>query len=255
MEYYQGNIIGKPNELRVYLLNDLHFGSEAVNFGLWEKIKKDIREHRENSRILLNGDLIECVTKTSKGDVLKQRLSPEEQIVFVANELREFADLIDAVTIGNHECRLKEETSIDPILYLCRMLGIEDKYIGYEGLVAYSWRKCYYTIQMFHGSGGATTPQAIINRMKKMRKTNCDVFYIGHHHKEVTEAFIEYQTDPYNKSLQRKKRWLVCGNTITNYAEYAQRYGYIESYPSQAVLILSGNPNNKGIEIEWIREI
>ena len=253
LNYIDANVVGKPKELRVYCLNDLHFGSEAVDMELWDKIKKDIRKHYDHARILIAGDVIECATKISKGDIYKQLMSPEEQIEFVANELKEFADLIDAVVIGNHDVRLKDETSIDPMLYLCRLLGIEDKYMGYECVVGFSWNKCFYSVQMHHGSGGASTLGAIVNKMKKMRKSNCDVMYIGHHHTEVAHPYIEYQIDPYNHKLQKRKRWLLCGNTITKFAEYAQKFSYEEKFSSQAVIVMNGNPKDKNINIEWIR--
>lgn len=253
MKYIKGNVKGKPKQLRVYCLNDLHFGSEALDWELWSKIKADIRKHRESARILINGDIIEGVTRASKGDIYKQRLTPEEQVDLAVEEFREFKDLIDGVVCGNHDQRIMNETSFDPIKIFVEKLGIAEKYLKYEGIVGYSWKKCYYTVQMFHGSGGASTTGAIINKIKQIRKSNCTVTYIGHHHREVAEPFIEYHIDPYNKSTQKKKCWYLCGNTITKHAEYAAKFGYQEKFPSQAVLIMSGDPRNKGVEIEWIR--
>lgn len=253
LRYIEGTVNGKPKDLRVYCLNDLHFGSSAVDYDLWEKIKKDIRKHRDNARIIIGGDVIECVTKQSKGEIYGQKMSPQEQIEFVVDELYEFRDLIDAVVIGNHDVRLKDETSIDPMKYMCTALGIKDKYVGYECLLSYSWNKCFYSIQMHHGSGGASTPASILNKAKKMRKTNCDVLYFGHHHAELAQPFIEYQVDPYNHKLKKCKRWYLCGNTITKYAEYAKKFMYEEKFTSQAVIVFNGNPKNKCTKIEWIR--
>ena len=255
MEYRKVKLDTTAKEIRVYLLNDLHFGSKAADLDLWDRIKKDIRKHKDHARIIINGDIIEGALKTSKGDIYEQLMSPEKQIEFAANELMEFRELIDMVIIGNHDVRILNETSIDPIKYLCRMLDIEDKYVGYEGVLSYSWNKCFYTIQAHHGSGGAASTGAIENKMKKMRKTNCDVFYMGHHHREVAVPYIEYQIDPYNGKLAKKKRWLVCGNTITDFAEYAKKFGYDEKFPSQAVLVMSGDKKNRGIEVEWIRSL
>lgn len=256
LKYFKGTVTGKPDELRVYLLNDLHFGSPAIDWELWENIKQDIRNNRHRARILINGDIIEGIVKNSKGDIYKgQNLTPEEQIELAVEEFWEFRDLIDAVVIGNHDVRIKNEVSIDPIKMFCKDLGIKEKYIGYEGVVAYSWNKCFYTIQMHHGSGGASTTGAIINKMKKMRKSNCTVMYIGHHHREVAEPFIEYYIDPFNHKLHKRKHWLICGNTITRHAEYAKKFAYDEKFPSQAVLVMSGDRKNRSVEVEWIRSM
>ncbi|WP_257064297.1 metallophosphoesterase [Priestia megaterium] len=255
LKYVRGTVKGKPKTLRVYLLNDLHFGSEAVNYELWERIKEDIRKHRDHARILINGDIIEGATKASKGDIYKQRLTPQEQTEFAVSELLEFRDLIDAVTSGNHDQRIMNETSFDPIKMFCKDLGILDKYLEYEGVVSYSWKKCFYSIQMFHGSGGASSLSAIVNKMKRLRKSNCNVVYMAHHHREVADPFIEYYIDPFNHKLHKRKNWLVCGNTLTNFAEYAKKFGYEEKFASQAVLIMSGNPKERGIEVEWLRSM
>jgi hypothetical protein len=251
--YTKGNVVGKPKELKVYLLNDLHFGSKAVDEDLLERIFLEIDKDRRSSRILINGDLIEGVTRNSKGDIYEQLLSPKKQVEYAVEKFRPYADLIDVVTQGNHDARIENEVSFDPVEIFCEKLGILDKYMKYECVVGYSWNKCFYSIQMHHGSGGASTIGAIINKMKKMKKSNAHVMYIAHHHKEVAVPYINYAIDPFNHVVRKEKHWLVCGNTITNFADYAKKFAYEEHFPSQAVLKMSGKRKAKGIEVEWIR--
>jgi UDP-2,3-diacylglucosamine pyrophosphatase LpxH len=252
LELIKGTVIGKPKELKVVLLNDLHFGSEAVDYNLLDRIFKFIDENRDHVRILINGDIIEGATKQSKGDIYKQRMSPEEQIDFAVKKFKPYADLIDGVVQGNHDARIENETSIDPIRMFCRYLDIEDKYLKYEGIVIYSWNKCFYSIQMHHGSGSGSTETGIINRMKKMKKSNAHVLYCGHWHKQVAKPYIQHAIDPYNLKIRTEKHWLVCGNTITKHAEYAKKFAYEEYFPSQAYLKMSGIQKKKGIDVQWL---
>jgi len=253
MKYLKGQIKGNHKELNVVLLNDLHFGSNAVDYDLLNRIFDFIDNNRDNTRILINGDLIEGVTKQSKGDLYELKLSPEEQIELAVKLFKNYADLLDAVVIGNHDWRIKEETSIDVIKMFCKELGILDKYAGYECLVGYSLNKNFYSIEMYHGVGGGGTIGSVERNLKRFRKTTADIMYCGHYHKEVAIPFVEYNIDPFNHVVKQSKKWLICGNTITKTADYAKKFRYAEGIPSQAVLKLSGATRKKGIEICWIR--
>lgn len=253
MRYVVGNAPSGIKQLRVYLLSDLHFGSDVLDKKLWNRVKKDIRKHRESARIIILGDLIEGVTKNSKGDLYEEVLNPRQQVNMAVEEFKEFADLIEAVIIGNHDIRIKDSSSFDPMEIFCDKLGIPDKYVGFEAILSYSMNKNHYSFQLFHGSGGAVTRQAIINKMKKLRKSNCDVMAIGHHHREIDEFFYEYDIDKYNHKLRKKRKWFICANTLTGYATYAQRFGYEEKSPSQCVVNLSAKSGKWDIQPEWIR--
>ena len=252
MDYIKSDYDGNAKEVNVVLLNDLHFGAHAVDYELLERVKKHIRENRENTRILINGDLIEGITKNSTGDLFEQRTTPKEQVDMAVDHLYEFADLIDGVTIGNHDYRTEKDTSFDPIETFCRYMGIGDKYFGDEGIVGFSWNKVLYTVQMHHGVGGGGTLAGVERNMKKLWKSDTHIMYCGHWHKEFAKPIKRYAIDPYNHRVREERRWMVCGNTVLNTQHYAKRAGFEESFPSVAVLKLSGKPRNKEIQVQWI---
>jgi hypothetical protein len=136
---------------------------------------------------------------------------------------------------------------------ICRYLGVQDKYLGSQGVVGFSWNKCLYTVNMHHGTGGGGTIASVERNMKQLWKSDTHIMYCGHWHKEFAKPIKRYAVDPYNKKVREEMRWMICGNTILNTAEYAKRGGYEESYPSQAVVTLSGTRSSKGIEVNWIR--
>ncbi len=243
----------QAKEQNVLLLNDLHFGSHAVNEELLHKIISFIDSNRDNTRILLNGDLFHNITKHSKGSPSDQKMGPQEQYDFAVELFSPYADLIDGVTVGNHDWRTEDETDIDLMKMFCDRLGILPNYLKYRGVVGYSINKNFYSIEMYHGTGGGSTVASVERNMKKMKRTNADVFYVGHWHKEYSKPFKEYYIDPFNKRLHEYKKWDICGNTIVDTEKYAKKFSYDESYPSQAVLKMSGVPRKRGIEVEWIR--
>ena len=252
VKYLRANV-PQVKELYVVLLNDIHYGSNALDWGLHKRVFDFIDRNKENTRILINGDLFHNITKNSKGSLYEQRISPQEQFDMAIEYFKPYADLIEGVTVGNHDWRTEDETSIDLMLMFCRMLGIEDKYLQYRGVVGFSLNKNHYTVEMYHGTGGGSTLAAVERNMKKMRRTTADVFYCGHWHKEFVKPFKEYQIDPYNKKVHEYKKFYVCGNTMVQLEKYAEKFSYDESYPSQAVLKLSGIPKKRNIEVEWIR--
>lgn len=245
--------LSKQEEWNILCLNDWHLGSHAVNEQLLERILDFINLNRENTRILLNGDLFHNITKHSKGSQRDQRLTNQEQFDLAVEILKPYNDLIDGVTVGNHDWRTEEETDIDLMKMFCDRLDIGEKYLKYRGVVGYSLNKHFYSIELFHGTGSGSTIAAAERNLKKMKRSTSDIMYAGHWHKELAKPYKEYHIDPYNKQTKEYKKWFLCGNTIVDTESYAKKFSYDESFPSQAVIKLSGVKGKRNIEIEWIR--
>jgi hypothetical protein len=243
----------EPKEWNILCLNDLHLGSHAVNEPLLERITQFIDSNRDSTRILINGDLFHNITKHSKGSSKDQRLNPQEQYDLAKEIFTPYADLIDGVTVGNHDWRTEDETDIDLMQMFCDKLGILDKYLKYRGIVGYSINRNFYSIEMYHGTGGGGTIASVERNLKRMKRSTADIFYVGHWHKEFSKPYKEYNIDPFNKAVKEYKRWFLCGNTLVDAESYAKKFSYDESFPSQAVIKLSGERKKRNIEIEWIR--
>lgn len=240
-------------EWNIIGINDWHLGSHAVNEDLLNRIVRFIDANRENTRILINGDLFHNITKHSKGSQKDQKMTPQEQFDYAEELLYPYRDLIDGVTVGNHDWRTEDETDIDLMYMFCKALDIRDKYLKYRGVIGYSINKNFYSIEMYHGTGGGSTIAAVERNMKKMKRSTADIFYTGHWHKEYSKPMKEYHIDPYNKRVSEYKKWHVCGNALVDTESYAKKFSYDESYPSQPLIKLSGVRGNRGIEVEWIR--
>jgi hypothetical protein len=239
-------------EWNILILNDWHLGSYAVNEALMNRIFQYINLNRENTRILMNGDLFHNVTKHSKGDLTDQSMKPQEQLDYAVELFNSYANLIDGVTVGNHDAR-SDEVGLDIMLEFCHRLGITNKYLKYRGVVGYSINKNFYSIELFHGAGGGGTLAGVERQLSKTKRSNSDTYVIGHFHKEFAKPYKEYNIDPFNGIVKEYKKWYVCGNTIVDTENYARKFAYDESFPSQAVIKLSGIRKKRNIEIEWLR--
>jgi hypothetical protein len=246
-------ILPVQKEWNILCVNDWHIGSKVLNEDLLKRVLHFVDSHRDNTRIIINGDLLHNINKHSKGAMREQSMNSQEQYDYVADLFKNYVDLIDAVVVGNHDWRTEEETDIDLLYMFCRELGIKDKYMKYRGVMGYSINKNFYSIEMFHGTGGGSTISAVENSLKKLKRTTADIMYCGHWHKEFAKPYKEHHIDPYNKQVKQYKKWMVCGNTLVDTESYAEKSGYAEGFPSQAVIKLSGEKRKRNIEVEWIR--
>jgi len=64
----------------------------------------------------------------SVSDVYEDTLTPAEQLRWCKKELYPIRDRILSITNGNHEDRIKRETSIDVVGELAEYLGIRDRH-------------------------------------------------------------------------------------------------------------------------------
>jgi hypothetical protein len=243
----------EPKEWNILCINDWHLGSHAVNEELLHKIISFIDSNRDSTRILINGDLFHNITKHSKGEMSDQLMTPQQQFDYAVDLLKPYADLIDGITVGNHDWRTEQETEIDLMYMFCKMLGIEQNYLKYRGIVGYSINKNFYSIEMYHGTGGGGTIASVERNLTRMKRSTADIFYVGHWHKEFSKPYKEYNIDPFNKAVKEYKRWYLCGNTLVDTETYAKKFSYGEGFPSQAVIKLSGERGKRNIEVEWIR--
>jgi hypothetical protein len=243
----------EPKEWNILCLNDLHLGSHAVNESLLNRIISFIDCNRESTRILLNGDLFHNINKHSKGSLHDQKMTAHEQLDYAVELFGPYKELFDGVTLGNHDWRSEDEADLDLLLLFCQRLGIEKTYLKYRGIVGYSINKNFYSIEMYHGTGGGGTIASVERNLKRFKRSTADIMYCGHYHKEYAKPVKEYHIDPYNARTKEYKKWFLCGNTLVDTERYAEKFAYDESFPSQAVIKLSGERKNRNIEIEWIR--
>jgi uncharacterized membrane protein len=250
VKYLEYNTKGEFDDLKVVLINDTHIGAASSNIKLLKEVIYVAKT--EKARVLLNGDYIEGVLKDSKGEIYEQKMTPEEQAEFFVELMMPIKQQIDGITIGNHDFRVVKNTSFDPVKMIAKDLGVKDKYLEERGIIGFSINGFYYSIEMHHGVGGGSTLAAVENAMKKLWKSDSDIMYCGHWHKEFTKPIKRFSIYKRHKKIMEEMKWLICGNTTLDTAKYAVRGGFEESFSSQAIITLSGK-NKKAIKVDWIR--
>ena len=243
MKYLQSGYKGTHDEVIVYPIGDIHIGSPHYNPKVVKKHLKEIEKNRENSRILLMGDLIECATKNSVGaGVYEQTMTPEEQVEEAIKLFEPYKDLIDGAVLGNHEFRAFKDTGVDLMKSICRGLGIVDRYMGYYGVVNIAWNSRSYHLAVWHGAGGGSSVSGALNKLKKQRNVVlADIYLMGHFHRRTADTEMFLVPDPYNKNMRELIQYFVItGSALGWEGSYAEMAGLNPQTPGFPKIILGG---------------
>ena len=222
-------------QIELVCISDSHIGDPYADE---QKLMEQIRyvENTPNCFCIINGDVMNNATKSSRSDSYTEVLSPIEQMVKAATLLRPVADKCLAFTQGNHERRTARESGVDLSRIIARELGIEDKYS--EGM-AYIFlrfgeqnshrerRKVPYTILVTHGTGGGRTVGAKANRLAELVSiADADIYLYGHTHQPMVfkEGFM--RVDWRNNRLSNVDRLFVNSGAFLDWGGYAEQAQY-----------------------------
>lgn len=233
-------------EVEIVPIADVHIGNPLCNEAEFKRIIDYVLEEPENPKrariCLLNGDLTESVTRTTKaGNIFDQSMSPQVQMATVINYLLPLTETkkgypngkILSYCAGNHDFGRYSDTGISMSGTIAVKLGLEDRY-STDGCYCFIRTKKVYsniditvfTLYNQHMTGGGTTVGGKANRVAKISNgVIADVIVGSHVHSPITfkEDIIvpEYKA----KALQQKTITYVVTNAFLRYGDYAQRSG------------------------------
>jgi len=237
-------------------ISDIHYGTPYCDINKLERYL-DWALKREDVWFLLNGDLIDCATISSVGDVYGQKYNPQEQLDFILQFLAPFKDRIIAMTTGNHEHRVYRDTGIDISKIISDTLEIPYEP---EGIVLKihigkdrnrKSRQVPYLIYMTHGWSNARTSGAKLNTLESLSNivVNADIYISSHTHKLMTTPDLIYYIDDKNNKVIEKKRYYVNSGSYQVYGGYAQFKGYRPVKLGTARIRLDGKRKDVHISI------
>jgi hypothetical protein len=242
--YIKSGYKGTHDFLNIWPIGDLHIGSPHFDPKHVGAVLAGVDENRENSRILIMGDVIENANKASVGaGVYEQVDNPISQVERAAAIFEPYKDLIDGVVTGNHELRSYKSEQIDLLYLFCKFLGIEDKYLGYSGIVGYAWNKRAYGVYMWHGAGGGAKPGSSLNKIEDQTKVaeNCDVFLMGHVHRKMAYKKDINRPDHRNgRMVTHEQLFVITGSSLNWAGSYAQMVGLAPSTAGYPRIVLGG---------------
>ena len=119
--YYAMTLSKKLKRLKVIPISDAHYKNHlfsAVHFNRALSMLDDPETYA-----LLNGDLIEAVIKTSKGEIY-EKLSPQQEARWITDKLNPYKHKLLGMTMGNHEYRIYNTVGHDYCADIAKELGI-----------------------------------------------------------------------------------------------------------------------------------
>lgn len=243
------------DKLTIIPISDVHLGDKTCNIKLFKDTLERIK-NEPNTFTILNGDLCNIALKTSKSDVYEDEITPMQQVVELISYLEPIKDKILVISNGNHEERIKKDTSIDILWLVAKQLGIEECYAPSWWYLYLTFGMCNkhrpmtYTITGYHGSGNGITSGGKINRVKKMGQVVvADCYIMSHVHEPINTKGIIFTPDYQHKSIVKREMYYCISNSFVEYQDsYAERIGMIPSNTG----INEININGKKKEIKLI---
>ena len=99
------NLPIEENNLRLYVLSDMHLGSSEADVPTLKRIIEHIKQD-PNMRVILLGDILDTALKNSKTDIYSETMSIADAQKLAIELLTPIKDKIIGMTPGNHENRV-----------------------------------------------------------------------------------------------------------------------------------------------------
>lgn len=196
-------------------MSDLHINEITCN----EKLLKNHLDYlvKNNCRIFIRGDIGNFITKNDKKRYVKSKdaqkidASLNEEIDYIVNFLKPYANYIDYIGQGNHEVSMIKYNSLDPVYMIVWALNqIRNKKLqrivcgDYKGFITLKFFKpdknstCgvrRYIIFSHHGKGeNSPITKGIIDIQRLAMTTQAHLYWLGHKHTQIIDDTLHYET-------------------------------------------------------------
>ena len=238
------------DKLKLVALGDVHFGGKECDEKLFLDKVNWIKKQKDCAVILM-GDMINCGTKVSVGaGAFDDDFNPEEQYEMMLKILKPISDKIVMALTGNHEERIRIQSSFDITKLLSRELDI---YYAKEGsaLMDFKVKNQHYIVHAKHGSTGSGTPAGKMNGCLKMAdNADADIFLQGHVHslQHNVQMFRRYNLK--NKMIDERERHFVLTGAFLDWdGSYGELKGYSPLKKGMPTLHLNGDRFDVQVEM------
>ena len=245
-------------EAYIIPLSDLHIGShfcEDKFLGYREWIL-----NTENAYCIINGDVLEMVTRNSVGDI-HQQLRPKQQKELAIKYLKPLADAgkILAYVEGNHDLRANKDTDEYPGEYICGMMGVPSIYspdgaylfinCGYDRKANKNTRLTY-TMYALHGWTGSRRIGGKANQLEELaRGVDADIYVASHTHQKFMFPVERVMPDTRTKTLSFRRQVFVSAGSFLDWDGYAIRRGYTPAALGSPRIRLDGERRDVHVSI------
>ena len=265
LKWFLADLPATHEEVIIVPIGDVHYGSDLFSARHFNRELQIIAD-TPNMYVILVGDLLECVTKSSVGDVYSQVGSPQKQRDWMINKLMPIKDKIIGMVTGNHEGRIYREVGFDISKDIAEALGVPYREEGIllkvsfgSGNERHEEKPYVYWIYATHGYGGARTSGAKAIKLERTATyIHADLYFMGHDHSVNVQKMVYLIPDPRSSydedgdmrigKIKEHTKILVKTNAFCKWGGYGERGGFAPSDLSTPCAILKGT-NNKKIEV------
>jgi len=261
--YYAVELPSSLKAVKIAPTSDIHYGNPSCSL---KHLNQHIEYIKSDSEMFtfLNGDMIESVTKGSKGEIHKQVGSPGDQRDFIIKLFKPIKNKVLGVTQGNHESRIED---VDVAKDIAEALGVPYRAEGMLLKISFgNWNnrtkdKPYvYWGYFTHGYGGARTKSAKAVKVERVGQwMHADFYVMSHDHVVNVSPDIYLLPDPRTHTekdtgfkigkLQAHRKMLIKSNAFLRWGGYAEAGGFPPSDLTTPLIILDGQ-GRKRVRVE-----
>jgi hypothetical protein len=240
----------------------MHVGAKQADEDFIKEHVQRIADDPDGLWVYL-GDGGECVTKTSKGELYEQQLSPDEQIERLVELLEPVRGKGLFGVSGNHDRRIAKLSGIDWTHALCARLGIP--YLGIAAFMrlvfilskgpARARAMRGYDLFWHHGADSSSLLGGKVNAAKKLeRLVIADGIFSAHSHicVELPPSYMAFTENREGVIKYKETRNFVCGCAYDSRVPgYAMEKAYPPILPAYLGVTYRMKKRGSGNDSEW----
>jgi len=235
------------SRINIYPIGDIHFGTaHCAEKAIKAKIKAIQAE--PESRWIGMGDYGEFISTHDPRFDGKCIASWVDANDIAGSEIDYMVDLFEPIKgqcigllMGNHEDAYRKHQDGDPMKHICTRLDLPN--LGYSAFVKLVFERAKsnehheFLGAVSHGSGGAITKGAKLNRLERfMDNFNARWYCHGHVHDILTNSKSYIDLTAAGKIASRQKVGAMTGSWFTAYTQdIPASYSEIKNYPPNAI--------------------
>ncbi len=261
--YYAVDLSPNLKTVKIAPTSDIHYGNPSCSLRHLNQHIEYIKSDPEMFTFL-NGDMIESVTRFSKGEIHKQAGSPGKQRDFIIKLFKPIKHKVLGVTQGNHERRIED---VDVAKDIAEALEVPYRAEGMllkisfgGGNSSHPEKPYVYWGYFTHGYGGARTKSAKAVKVERVGQWMHADFYVMSHDHVVNvspdiyllpdnRTHIEKDTGFRVGKLQAHRKMLIKSNAFLKWGGYAEAGGFPPSDLSTVIITLNGR-GKKRVTVE-----
>lgn len=237
----------QSESVEVIPISDVHIGNPLCDEQAFKNTIDYILQEPDDpncARVcLLNGDLTESVTRSSKGNLFEMTLTPSVQVAMMVKYLLPLTETSEKYPMGkiisycggNHDEMRYKDTGISSAESIAVGLHLEDRYspdgcytfISMRRLQTNKGGKIVASVYNTHMTGGSNTVGGKANRVARISNgVIADIICGAHVHLPMTFKEDIIIPNKHKQMIDQKTITYVISNSFLRYGDYALRASY-----------------------------